>query len=615
MIICEQHLPAGWQVCPLKNNKFKHMKNIPIIVLLLISNLIFSQDTQSVCQPMFNSNLFSFEGEELENTDLNLYFSNDENYQINFDSSEFVNGNRSVCVEGLNQVATTFATVSLYIPIKIKKKSKIELSVWVKTDSIHGNDSGTILKLSGYGNNRSTEATLFKFSDGGILKGSRDWTKMSLSAILEEDEHLIALSGLMQGKGKAWFDNFELKINGEKINDILFFKDSEEENKIKNSLKKYVKPLDIENLKQISDYVSTQKNVSVIGLGEATHGTKEVYEFKAETIKSLIKNNGARKIALESRYANTEDLNTYVLTGKGNLNKVISELGFWLYQTVEFKEFLIWLKNYNKKTADKVSIIGIDSQPRGISLKRLTEKLKDKTSFSNLLNELNSDSTKISQKIIISDSLFQKILKSNQATNVLMNARELSQSYFLEQYIGSFKYEKFRDSLMAVNIEYLEKELLSDEKIIFWAHDGHVNKKPGFAGGFLNEKFKSGYVNVGFLLGKGKYNAVNAKSGKLNSDNYLTPVTCNSLENLIRTYNNPFLLFNYNHALKDSYLNNNLFNKYIVKREIGAGATNSQFINLSNNSENSFDLLIYIEDSNPSQPLKQIKHRFEMVDK
>jgi len=592
------------------------MKNIPILLLLFISNLIFSQDSKSACRPMFNSNLFSFEGEALENTEQNLYFINDENYQINFDSSEFVDGNRSVCVEGLNQDATTFASVSLSIPIKIKKNSKIDLSVWVKTDSIYGSDAGTILKLSGYGNNRSTEATLFEFSDGGILKGSMDWTKMSLTAILKEDEHLITLTGLMAGKGKTWFDNFELKINGEKINHILFFKDSEEENKIKNTLKKYVKPLDFENLKQISDYVSTQKGkVKIIGLGEATHGTKEVYEYKAEAIKSLIKNNGARKIALESRYANTEDLNTYVLTGKGNLNKVISELEFWLYQTVEFEDFLIWLKNYNKKATDKVSIIGIDSQPSGISLKRLTEKLKDKTSFSNLLNKLNSDSTKVSEKITISNTLFQKLLNSNQNKNVLMNAKELSQSYFLEQYLGSSKYEKYRDSLMAVNIEHLEKELLSDEKIIFWAHDGHVNKKPGFAGGFLNEKFKSGYVNVGFLLEKGKYNAVNVESGKLSSDNYLTPVTCNSLENLMRTYNNPVLLFNYNNALKDSYLNNNLFNKYIVKREIGAGATNSQFINLSNNSENSFDLLIYIEDSNPSQPLKQIKHRFEMIDK
>ncbi len=586
------------------------MRNITIIAFLLISNLIFSQDTLSVCQPMFNSNLFSFEGEELENSDPNLLFLKDKNYQINFDSSEFVDGNRSVCVKGLSQNTTTHATVSINIPVKIKKKSKIELSVWVKTDSIHGNNSGTILRLTGYGNNRSTKPTIFKFSDGGILKGSRDWTKISLSTILKEDEHLITLSGLMQGKGKAWFDNFELKINGEKINDILFFKDSEEENKIKNTLKKYVNPLKIENLKQISDFVSTQKSkVKIIGLGEATHGTKEVYAYKIEIIKSLIKNNGARKIALEAYYANSDNLNTYVLTGKGNLKKMIAEL-YWPYYTIEFKNFLIWLKKYNKKTNDKVSIIGVDSQPRGNSLKLLTKKLKDNAPFSKLLNKLNSDSTKVTQKINISNILFQKLLKSNQNKNVLMNARELSQSYFLEQYIGSLKYHRLRDSLMAVNIEHLEKELSSNGKIIYWAHDEHIQKKSGFAGGFLNEKFNDSYVNVGFLLGKGKYTAIDNESRKINSSNYLTPVNCNSLENVMLTYNKPVLLLNNNSALKDSYLNNNLFNKYLVKRSIGALATNSQFNNLSVNKENSFDLLIYIKDSNPSRLLKKIKHRF-----
>lgn len=580
------------------------MKNFTVIILLLISNSIFSQNTQSMCQPMFNANLFSFEGKEQEDSDPYLVFQKDENYLINFDLSEFIHGKRSVCIKGFNQTTTTHAKASIYVPIKIKKESKIELSVWVKTDSIHGKNAGTILQLLGYGNNRSATPTLFTFSDEGILKGSRDWTKMSLSTILKEDEHLISLNVLMQGKGKAWFDNFELKINGEKIHNILFFKNIEEETKIKETLKQYVTPLKIEDLKQISDFVSNQNNkVKVIGLGEATHGTKEIYEYKAAIIKTLIINNKVRKIALEARYANCENLNTYVLTGKGNLEKIIAESGFWLYNTIEFKNLLIWLKDYNKKTNNKVSITGIDSQPHGSSLKKLTKVLNEQAPFSKLLNKLNSDSTKVTQKITISNDLFQKLLKSKQNKNVLMNARELSQSYFLEQYIGSLKYHKYRDSIMAVNIEHLEKQLSLNEKIIYWAHDEHIQKKSGWAGDFLNKKFKNSYVNIGFLLGKGKYNAVNIENGELSSDNYLTSVSCNSLENLMRTYNSPFLLFNYNSASKDTYLVNNLFNKYVVKRSIGAGATNYQFSNLSNNNENSFDLLIYIENSNPSQLL------------
>ena len=78
----------------------------------------------------------------------------------------------------------------------------------------------------------------------------------------------------------------------------------------------------------------------------------------------------------------------------------------------------------------------------------------------------------------------------------------------------------------------------------------------------------------------------------------------------MQTYNNPVLLLNNNSAFKDSYLNTNLFNKHLVKRSIRALATNSQFNTLSNTKENSFDLLIYIKNSNPSRLLKKSKHRF-----
>lgn len=580
------------------------MRNIAIITLLLITNLIFSQeDKPTFCLSMFNSNSFSFELDKLENSNSNLSFLIDENYQMNFDLTKFIDGKKSVCIKGLNQDSKTYATLSLKVPIKIKKNSNIVLSVWVKTDSLYGENSGAMLRLMGNRDIETGEFTLFQFGKK-VLKGSEDWTKITLSTVLKKDENFIVLSGLMQGKGSAWFDNFELNIDGEDIKSISFFKDNKEANKVIDSLNKYVTKIENNNLEQVSNFISNQNSkVRIIGLGEATHGTREIYNYKTEIIKSLIKNNNVKKIALEAYYTNAEDLNTYILKGKGNLKKILANLGFWPYYTTEFKELIIWLKDYNKKTSNKITITGVDSQPGGNAFKMLTERTKRNTHISKLLKELKKDSTEISEKIRISNTILQEVIKTNQDKNIVMNAIELSQSYFVNQYKG-LKYNSVRDSLQAFNIGNVEKELASDEKMIYWAHDMHIRKKPNWTGGFLNKKYKNSYVNLGFLLGNGKFTAVDKETRNLDSDNSLTPLKCNSLENLMGRYNYSMLLLNNKSALNDPYLKNNLFNKLLVKRSIGGLDTNDQFISLGNNPNNLFDLLIYIKDSNPSQLLK-----------
>ncbi len=581
------------------------MKNIAIITLLLITNLICSQENKpTFCLPMFNSNSFSFELDKLENSNSNLSFLIDENYQMNLDLTEFIDGKKSVCIKGLNQDSKTYATLSLKVPIKIKKNSTIVLSVWAKTDSLHGENSGAMLRLMGNRDKETGKFTLFQFGEKA-LKGSEGWTKIILSTVLKKDEDFIVLSGLMQGKGSAWFDDFKLKIDGEDIKSISFFKDNKETNKVIDSLNKYVTKIEGDNLEQISDFIINQNSkLRIIGLGEATHGTSEIYSYKSDIIKSLIKNNNVTKIALEAYYTNTEDLNTYILKGKGNLKKILANLGFWPYYTIEFKELVIWLKDYNKKTNNKITIIGVDSQPDAgrNALKTLTERTKRNTHISTILKELKKDSTEISEKIRISNTILQELIKTNQDKNIIMNARELSQSYFVNQYKG-LKYTSVRDSLQAFNIGNIEKELASDEKMIYWAHDLHIRKKTNQTGGFLYKKYKNSYVNLGFLLGNGKFTAVDKGTRKLDSDNELKPVKCTSLENLMGRYDYSTILLNSKSALKDPYLKNNLFNKSLVKRSIGALDTNYQFISLGNNPNNLFDLLIYIKDSNPSQLL------------
>jgi len=557
----------------------------------------------SDCEPMFNSKSLSFEVGDLEDLDPNLSYLIDEQYKVNFDTRYVIDGKRSLRIDGLKENLKTFATISLKIPFKVKKDAIIKVSVWAKTDSLRGENSGAILRLMGYNDTKGANPSIFEFSETN-LKGSEAWTLLSLTTSVKEDVNSIVVSTLMQGKGSAWFDDLKLQINNEKITDILFFEDAEVEEKTKKLVRAYVTPLDLQSLPKIGDFISNHHpNARIIGLGEATHGTKEIYQFKTEIIKALIETHQVEKLALEAYYANTEELNNYINKGHGDLNTLISNLGFFLYRTKEFKDLIRWLKDYNNSTTSKISITGVDSQPGGNSLKVLSEKLKNDTYSSKLLNQLNSDTLKISQKIAILDQLFTRTKEIKSDELIITNARILKDSYYLSQFSG-LKYSRVRDSLMAQNIEYLETNLAPEKKIIYWAHDLHIQKKEGWTGGYLNEKFGNNYMNLGFLLGSGTFTAVDKDSRKLDSDNKLSAIKCNSLEAIMHSYNDSTLLFKNKAASNDLFLKNNFFSKYLEKRSIGALDGRDQFIALGEDAGNIFDLLIYFKNSTATEILK-----------
>ncbi|HKC11515.1 MAG TPA: carboxypeptidase regulatory-like domain-containing protein, partial [Vicinamibacteria bacterium] len=56
----------------------------------------------------------------------------------------------------------------------------------------------------------------------------------------------------------------------------------------------------------------------VVGLGEATHGTREFTQLKHRLFEFLVREMGFTIFAVEGRMAAGFDLNAYVLTGKGN---------------------------------------------------------------------------------------------------------------------------------------------------------------------------------------------------------------------------------------------------------------------------------------------------------
>ena len=113
---------------------------------------------------------------------------------------------------------------------------------------------------------------------------------------------------------------------------------------------------DLQPLKQIL------RDAIVVGLGEATHGTREFTLIKHRLIEFLVVEMGFRVFAIESSYAACEPINAYVLSGEGDLADVLSGQWYIPWDTEEFTAMLRWLRAYNQRVpeAERVQFHGLD---------------------------------------------------------------------------------------------------------------------------------------------------------------------------------------------------------------------------------------------------------------
>src|SRR5919108_3717375 len=82
----------------------------------------------------------------------------------------------------------------------------------------------------------------------------------------------------------------------------------------------------------------------LVGLGEATHGDHESFQFKARLIRALVPQSAVRLVLFEAGPAEMDPLDRYV-TGASDSLPMGSELHPW--RTEEVRDLLVWLREWN----------------------------------------------------------------------------------------------------------------------------------------------------------------------------------------------------------------------------------------------------------------------------
>lgn len=120
-----------------------------------------------------------------------------------------------------------------------------------------------------------------------------------------------------------------------------------------------------------SDYDSLIEfigDASFVLIGEASHGTHEFYQERAEITKRLIQEKGFSAVAVEADWPDAYRVNRYVRGIDDDPNSVVALSGFqrfptWMWRNTVVVDFINWLRKYNDslpKDAKKTGFYGLD---------------------------------------------------------------------------------------------------------------------------------------------------------------------------------------------------------------------------------------------------------------
>ncbi|WP_057937649.1 S41 family peptidase [Algoriphagus resistens] len=179
------------------------MKKIFVLLFLLSSLNCFAQQVEK-----FN---LGFEHQKEGNT-LSDDWGKWGDYKLSIDSLAF-SGIKSGKIASTG-VENAFGCIAYRIPAHYSG-DVIKLEGYMKINNVENGFAGLMLRIDGNGNTLALD----NMQNQQVI-GTKDWQKYSVTLAYPEDAEYIYVAGILVGKGEAWFDDFQVTVDGNDIQTI-----------------------------------------------------------------------------------------------------------------------------------------------------------------------------------------------------------------------------------------------------------------------------------------------------------------------------------------------------------------------------------------------------------
>ena len=178
------------------------------------------------------------------------------------------------------------------------------------------------------------------------VRATKNWQEISLKTTFGNDVRYICFGGMLYERGSAWFDDFEVYIDGKRLaNNTSILK--EPTAKEVEWLRQYAYPI-----KTLSPDTTDDSDLALIGegignapmviLGEPVNGAGEIQSVKHRVAKYLADHKGFSHISMDATISQASMLNNYVGKGIGEKHNVARRTLFNASQ--ELSDFIQWAR-------------------------------------------------------------------------------------------------------------------------------------------------------------------------------------------------------------------------------------------------------------------------------
>jgi erythromycin esterase-like protein len=229
----------------------------------------------------------------------------------------------------------------------------------------------------------------------------------------------------------------------------------------------------------------------MILLGEATHGTKEFYEYRFEIVKHVV-DNGFVWIFFEADWDHIYELNRFI-HNNGSFKTCIESMHrikkfpLWMVRNSVICNMLKWMKEYNRinhhtKLYEGIVFMGVDCYDDYYSKKLLSKNGIDTADIS----ELEKLYASYIEQLTLSDNNRWELLRTAQCLKVLIG------NYYYFTNPNNENTWDIRDRHWLDMIKNVELFAGNSFRGVLWAHNSHV--------GDTSNQLEDTKVNIGQLV-------------------------------------------------------------------------------------------------------------------
>jgi erythromycin esterase len=285
----------------------------------------------------------------------------------------------------------------------------------------------------------------------------------------------------------------------------------------------------LEDLEPLKDVIGSAR---IVALGEATHGSAELFQLKHRMLRLLVERMGFATVAFEVGFAEALAVDAYIHGGKGSAEAVVRGLVTDAFATEENVALVEWMRRYNAdaRHTRKISFVGFD-MTTWTSAKAATKYLadagmRDAAAEAALatLGTLGADVRYAAAPAEVREATREAITRVVAALDGkrdVLIAKTSAPAYriarwharVVEQAERSYRDPTLRDALMADNVEALRADA-PDARIALWLHNAHATAWPAMfedMGRRLRRKHGKDHVVVGTAFGSGGLRALSAR--------------------------------------------------------------------------------------------------------